>query len=455
MRHFGKNYSPFEKKLCAISEKMYNLNMQNNKKYLNRICDETIKDYLKASGAVIIKGPKWCGKSTTAKRFANSEIYMQDEANKDILKLEAKRNPAEFLNKKPPLLIDEWQEIPFIWNSIRYEIDKRNKKGQFILTGSTIPTDNSFKNHSGIGRINEFMMRTMSLYESLESTGDISLAKLFNGIKLDNFILNNTPLEDIAYYVCRGGWPESILCEDRKISLLTSNLYYKSLVNSDFGFTNKNYNNNDLIKALLKSYSRNIGSQVSFKTISDDINSSIGIKYSEKLIKKYLDKLKELFIIEESNAWLPNLRSNTVIRTSSTKYFLDQSIGISALGISPNDLLQDLNTFGLYFENMCIRDLRIYAEKIGGTIHHYRDKNNFEIDTIIHLDNGKWALIEIKLNDDMEIIKKAVDKIKKFASLVIDKYNSLPSFIMILTAGTKAYQFDDNVYVVPITTLKD
>ena len=426
-----------------------------NDKYLKRICESTLKKMLRLSGCVWIQGPKWCGKTTTAKIFAKSVINMHDEGQIISSKLLAERNPNEFLNKPTPLLIDEWQEIPFIWNAIRYQIDEReNNKGQFIITGSTLPTSNIELKHSGIGRINRMTMRPLSLFESKESKGYISLSDLFyNKKNLNIFHKQNIFLDEIAFYICRGGWPETVLQPNKSDALFLSKQYYSNLIKSDILFNSKKIKSN-FVHAVLKSYSRNCASQSSsLITIKNDIEKFENINISDQTINNYIKKLKDIFIIEEMEAWSPKLRSKTAIRNSRTKYLVDPSIASQALNITPNNLIWDLNTFGILFENLCVRDLRIYVDKLDGNIYHYRDKNGLEIDSIIVLPDGEYALIEIKLGSK-EGIEKAANNLKKL-QFELQTYNRKPSFMMIITAGNESYQRSDDIYVVPITFLKD
>lgn len=425
--------------------------------YLPRICENTLEKMLKLSGCVWIQGPKWCGKTTTAKLFAKSIINMHDENKIISNKLLAERNPNEFLNKTPPLLIDEWQEIPFIWNSIRYQIDEReNNKGQFIITGSTLPLSNTSLKHSGLGRINRMIMRPLSLYESQDSKGFISLSDLFDN-KLENAFYDfDISLEEIAFFICRGGWPESVLQEKQSDALFLTRQYYNNLIKTDIILnSNKKENKSNFVHAIIKSYSRNCASQsASLTTLKKDIGKFENINISDQTINRYLQKLKDVFIIEEMESWSPKLRSKSVVRNSKNKYLMDPSIAASALNVNPNNLINDLNTFGILFENMCVRDLRIYVEKLDGQVFHYRDKNGLEIDSIIVLPDGRYALVEIKLGST-EGIESAAKNLKNLENILDTTYLSKPSFLMILTAGNTSYQREDNIYVVPITLLKD
>ena len=422
-------------------------------KYKKRIADELLEKKLKGKGAVLIQGPKWCGKTTTAEQISNSILYMANPEDKEQNISLADLNPSLLLTGKTPKLIDEWQIAPKLWDAIRFEIDHRQEEGQFILTGSAIPANMNDVTHTGTGRFAWLTMRPMTLYESGESNGSISLLELFNNSNNLSGI-NELTLEDIAYLCCRGGWPRSIFME-KEIALEQAYDYYDAVINSDISKVDNINRNPERAKNLMKSYARNIGTQVSNETLKNDMINNDSFSLDTDTVLSYINALKKLFVIEESPAWNPNLRSKTAIRTSETRYFVDPSIAVATLGIGPNDLINDLNTFGLIFETLCIRDLRVYAESINGNVYHYKDASDLECDAVIHLRNGSYGLIEIKLGGDKLINEGAENLIKMNKKIDTEKMNN-PSFLMILTAtGKYAYKREDNVYVVPIGCLKN
>lgn len=421
------------------------------KTYLPRITDQLLKDRLEAKGAVLIQGPKWCGKTTTGKIHAKSFIEIdQPELTKQYQTM-AEVSPRQLLEGETPRLIDEWQLAPNLWNAVRYEVDQRDEFGQFILTGSAVPAQLDESMHTGIGRISRLNMRTMSLYESKDSTGDVSLSNLFEDKDIQ--ATNNTTLEDIAFLICRGGWPKSVGLE-KKPALFQAIDYYDAVVSTDISRVDFVERDKEKAKRLLKSYARHVGTQASLETIRQDVLANNIDSLDEKTMYSYLDSLQKIFVIEDSKAWNPNLRSKTSIRTTDTRYFLDQSIAAAALGVGPKDLINDLNTMGFLFENMCIRDLRVYADYLDGTIYHYRDKNGLECDAVIHLRNGLYGLIEIKLGGD-SLIEEGATNLKKLAEKIDTKTMKKPSFMLVLCGKAPfAYKRPDGVYVAPITSLK-
>lgn len=421
--------------------------------YKNRIADEILKRKLKGKGAVLIEGPKWCGKTTTAERISKSVLYMTKPEDKDSNILLASVNPSLLLEGEVPRLIDEWQITPKLWDAVRYEVDHRNAEGQFILTGSSVPADMKDVSHSGTGRFSWLMMRPMSLYESDESTGTVSLKELFDGTDKLNGI-NKLSLEDIAYVCCRGGWPRSIFM-DKDIALDQAYDYYDAIVNTDISKVDGVNRSPERTKNLMRSYSRNLGCPVSNETLRNDMVNNDSYSLDTDTVFSYVNALKKMFVIEESPAWNPNLRSKTAIRTSDTRYFVDPSIAVASLGIGPNDLMHDLKTFGLIFESLCVRDLRVYAESLYGQVYHYRDSADLECDVVIHLRNGSYGLIEIKLGGEELINEGASTLIKLSNKIDIDKMKQ-PSFLMVITAtGNYSYTREDGVIVVPIGCLKN
>lgn len=421
------------------------------KKYMNRIADKVLMERLEEKGAILLEGAKWCGKTTTAEQQAGSVIYMQNPKNRKQNIQLAEINPDLILQGDTPRLIDEWQLAPVLWDAVRYEVDKRDAWGQFILTGSTTPTDKSEISHSGTGRIGRMLMRTMSLLESGESNGGVSLEQLFKG-NTDIAAVNKLELMDIAFLVCRGGWPKAIGATER-VALRQAFDYVDAVVESDM----KQYDGIDRdasrIRRLMRSYARNISSQAKISRIYQDMLTNEADTISQDTIYSYIKALKEMFVIEELEAWNPNLRSKSAVRTSNTLHFVDPSIATASLGISPEDLINDLNTFGLIFESMCIRDLRIYADYLDGKVYHYRDQTGLECDGVIHLRNGRYGLIEIKLGGERLIEEGAANLIKLQKRIDTSKMKEA-SFMMVLTAtGDYAYKRKDGVLVVPVGCL--
>ena len=423
------------------------------KEYKKRIADDLLEKKLKGKGAILIQGPKWCGKTTTAEQISNSILYMANPEEKEQNLTLADLNPSLLLSGTTPRLIDEWQIAPKLWDAVRFEVDHRGEEGQFILTGSSVPANMEDVTHTGTGRFSWLTMRPVTLYESGESNGTISLADLFNDKnKLEG--INELSLEDVAYVCCRGGWPRSIFME-KDIALEQAYDYFDAVVNSDISRVDDTNRNPERAKNLMKSYSRNLGSQVSNETLKNDMINNDSFSLDTDTVLSYVNALKKIFVVEEAPAWNPNLRSKTAIRTSETRYFVDPSIAVAALGIGPNDLIKDLNTFGLIFETLCIRDLRVYAESINGNVYHYRDAMDLECDAVIHLRNGSYGLIEIKLGGDKLINEAAENLIKMKNKIDTEKMNN-PSFLMVLTAtGKYAYKREDGVCVVPVGCLKN
>ena len=423
------------------------------KEYKKRIADELLKRKLKGKGAVLIQGPKWCGKTTTAEQISGSILYMSNPEDKEQNMSLVDLDPNLLLTGATPRLIDEWQIAPKLWDAVRFEVDHRGEEGQFILTGSAVPANMNEVVHTGTGRFAWLTMRPMSLYESGESNGSVSLTDLFSGSSKVSGI-SELSLEDVAYLCCRGGWPRSIFM-DRDIALEQAYDYFDAVVNSDISRVDNVNRNPERAKNLMKSYARNIGSQASNETLRNDMINNDSFSLDTDTVFSYVNALKKIFVVEESPAWNPNLRSKTAMRTSETRYFVDPSIAVAALGLGPNDLINDLNTFGLIFETLCIRDLRVYAESINGSVYHYRDASDLECDAVIHLRNGSYGLIEIKLGGDKLINEGAANLVKMSSKIDTDKMNN-PSFLMVLTAtGKYAYQREDGVYVVPIGCLKN
>lgn len=421
--------------------------------YKIRITDKLIEKKLKGKGAVLIEGPKWCGKTTSAEQLAKSILYMAKPEDEKQNVLLSELNPSLLLQGDTPRLIDEWQIAPKLWDAIRFEIDHRNLEGQFILTGSAVPADSKSIIHTGTGRFAWVLMRPMSLFESGESNGSISLKELFTAP--DKIAAINTlDLQKIAFLVCRGGWPRATFMED-EIALEQAYDYYDAIINMDISRVDGVKRNPERVKLLMRSYARNQGQQISNEILKQDMIANDSESLDSDTVLSYVNALKKIFVVEEAPAWNPNLRSKAAIRTSNTRYFIDPSIAIAALGLGPEDLINDLNTFGLVFENMCIRDLRVYADALNGSVYHYRDNKGLECDAVIHLRNGAYGLIEIKLGGD-KLIEEGAKSLITLQNQIDTTRMKKPAFLMVLTGiGNFAYKREDNVYVVPIGCLKD
>ena len=421
------------------------------KEYLPRIADKLLEERLDAKGAVLIEGPKWCGKTTTAKQQAKSFISMDRPDMTKQYQQMAEISPNTLLEGETPRLIDEWQIAPNLWNTVRYEVDNRDEFGQFILTGSAVPHEFDDSMHTGTGRISRLLMRPMSLFESRDSSGEVSLKNLFEGENIT--AVDETCFEKIAFLICRGGWPRSIGLNE-KPALFQAIDYFDAVVSTDISRVDSMKRDKEKAKRLLKSYARHVGTQSSLETIRQDMLANQSDTFDQVTLYSYLDALRKIFVIEDSPAWNPNLRSKTAIRTTDTRYFSDPSIATASLGMGPNDLLIDLNTMGLLFENLCVRDLRIYTDYLDGTVYHYRDRSGLECDAVIHLRNGAYGLVEIKLGGD-KLIEEGAETLKDLASKIDTKNMSKPSFMMVLCATAPfAYKRNDGVYVVPITALR-
>ncbi len=417
------------------------------KEYRKRIADEILKRKLEGKGAVLIEGPKWCGKTTTAEQVASSILYMDNPEKKEQNINMSEVNPKILLKGTTPRLIDEWQIAPKLWDAIRFEVDHRDELGQFILTGSAVPVNTKDITHSGTGRFTWLMMRPMSLYESGDSTGEVSLKDLFDGHQ-EIVGSSKIDIEHLSFLICRGGWPKAIDMRD-EIALDQAMDYCEAVIHNDINRADNIQKNPDKVRKLMQSYARNQGTQIANTEIAKDIQTDA------ETVASYINALKKIFVIEDMQAWNPNLRSKTAIRSSDTRYYIDPSIAVASLGIGPNDLINDLNTFGFLFETLCVRDLRVFADSLHGKVYHYRDKNGQECDAVIHLRNGKYGLIEIKLGGE-KLIEEGAKSLKSMKSKIdIDKMNA-PSFLMVLTGvGDFAYCRRDGVLVVPIGCLKN
>ncbi len=356
------------------------------------------------------------------------------------------------LSGETPRLIDEWQLAPKLWDAIRFEVDRRDEFGQFILTGSAVPPETSEISHSGIGRISKMLMRPMSLYESGDSSGQVSLAGLFagNGDIRGESSMN---IDKLSFLICRGGWPKAI-DEEEDVALQQAIDYFDAIVNADISRVDNVERNKERTKRILRSYARSVGTQAKISSIAADISANEAVSISDMTITSYINALKKIFVLEDSSAWNPNLRSKTAIRTSDTRYFTDPSVCTAALELGPNDLVNDLNTMGFLFENMCIRDLRIYAEALDGNVYHYRDKSGLECDAVVHLRNGVYGLVEIKLGGD-RLISEGIETLKKLYSNIDTTKMKAPAFKMVLIGvGEMSYRRSDGIYIVPLSCLK-
>lgn len=420
--------------------------------YIKRIIDKELKRKLSSSGAVYIKGPKWCGKTTTAKQFAKSVLEVQNPDNIDNNIELANNKPSLLLIGDKPRLIDEWQIIPKIWNAVRYAIDQNGDTNQFILTGSAVPKEDKTL-HSGVGRFSFLEMLPMSLYESGDSNGKISLKDLFSGKKNIDGITSELDYEKIAYVLCRGGWPAS-LNMNKDVALDVSKNYIDAVVESDISNIDGTTRNPELARTILKSYARQTSTIDSNKSLFKDVQANFG-NVSEATILDYLNQLKKLYIIKEIPAWNPNIRSKTAIRTANKKSMIDPSLAVASLGCSYNDLIMDSNTYGLLFENLVTRDLNVYLLPINGHVAHYRDRYDLECDNILKLDDGRYALVEIKLGSNhIEEAEKHLLKLKDLINANEPKLGD-PSFMMIITGTNLAYTTSNGVLVIPIGCLKN
>lgn len=420
--------------------------------YIKRIIDEEIQEKLSASGAIVIRGPKWCGKTTSAKQVARSVLEMQDsDLQENYLEL-ANTKPSLLLKGEKPRLIDEWQLAPKLWNAVRHSVDKIGEPSQYILTGSATPKYDDTM-HTGTGRFAFVDMKSMTLYESGDSTGTISISELLKGKADIDGKQTDLAFEKIAYVLCRGGWPSTIRMKE-KSALLVSQNYLDLLCESDISNVDGIKRNPKLVRAILKSYARHVSTINTDKSLYDDIKANYA-EVTERTIIDYIDILKRLHVVEEIAAWNPNIRSKTSIRTAPKKSLVDPSLAVAALESSPDELMLDMKTFGLLFENLVNRDLQVYVNSIGGHLNHYRDRFGLECDNVIHFRNGKYALVEVKLSGAR--IKEAEDHLLKLKKLINESNSGLelPAFLMIITGTELSYTTENGVYVVPIGCLKD
>lgn len=418
-------------------------------RYYKRVVDKELDLKLKAFGAVNIVGPKWCGKTTTAQTRAKSSLQLQKEVNREELIKTAEINPGILLNGDKPRLIDEWQDAPNIWDAVRVYCDDHNDKGQFILTGSTSKKVET--RHTGTGRISKLKMYPMSLYESEESNGSVSLIDLFNGKEdLKDGCMSDMTIDDIIFAACRGGWPASLDIDDKTAQLLIAKDYYRQIYEEDIFKIDGVKRNSSTMRALLRSYARNISTLANNGVILADIVSTNQI--SDKTMIDYVDVLERLFIVEDLYGWCPSIRSKSAMRSGRKREFVDPSLAVAALGATPETLNTDLKTFGFIFECMCIRDLRVYSSFHNGEISYYHDRYGLECDAVLHLDDGRYALVEMKLGS--KEIDEGAKHLNKLEVLIIENKLKAPTLKLILTAGKYGYKREDNVYVVPLASLR-
>ena len=417
--------------------------------------DTLLEKKLQAKGAVLIEGPKWCGKTTTAEEIANSKIMLAKPDIKEHFKSLLEIDTEAALAGETPMLIDEWQTVPKLWDAVRYTVDHRHAMGQFILTGSAVPDKDAEKEreHSGTGRFAWLTMRPMTLFESGESNGTVSLGELFQAP--EKILQKNAlKLSDIAFLICRGGWPIAVgLPEEAALEQAFD--YYDAVTKEDVTNVDGVKRASERVQRLMRAYARHQGTQASIATLKGDLKNNDTTTLDEDTISSYLDALRKIFVVEDMPAWNPNLRSKTAIRTTDTRYFVDPSIATAALGLGPTDLINDLNSMGFFFEAMCVRDLRVFAEALNGKVYHYRDKSGLECDAVVHLRNGQYGLIEIKLGGD-SLIKEGAETLNELANQIDTTRMKSPAFKMILTAtGEYAYRRpEDGIYVVPIGCLR-
>ncbi|MFA6336023.1 MAG: DUF4143 domain-containing protein [Bacteroidales bacterium] len=420
--------------------------------YYKRYIEKQIERAMHSSGAVLVAGPKFCGKTTTCMLYQKSFVKLNTKQSIAMAKLD----PKQALKGEKPRLIDEWQTVPDIWNQIKDDLDFNYQFGKYILTGSSTPADKTEIHHSGAGRISSLNMRPMSLFESLESKGSVSLSDLFDGKGIESFNMNEDfLLDEVAFLICRGGWPVSLV-GDRQQALDITRNYYNGLFYFEDSDNEKFRNKKpEVLRMILRSYARNISTEASFQTMIEDVKQSNERTMEAKTFDDYLDALKDLYIIEDIKAWNPNIRSKTSIRSTPTRHFVDTSIACRALNISPDDLMNDIKSFGLFFEDFAVRDLSVYAAAMSGEIKHYRDNTGLECDVVLHLEDGRWAAIEIKLGGNQSI-EEGASSLHLLKRKIEEKSDEpSPSFMMVLTAKGPLYRREDGIFVVPINLLKD
>ena len=420
--------------------------------YRPRIVDSALKRKLRGKGAVLIEGPKWCGKTTTAEQVSKSTLSVDDPSTVNTNKILSEIDPERLLTGDHPRLLDEWQVAPKLWDAVRHHVDRHKGHGQFILTGSSVPADISETIHSGTGRFGWLVMRPMSLYESGDSTGDVSLASLFESQPISG--CSNLDLDRLTFLICRGGWPESVNMDD-DVALDQAFDYIDAVIRNDMSRVDNIRRDPQKVRMLLRSYARNQGTQISQASISADISSNDTEGVSEETVSEYLQALRKLYVIEDMKAWNPNLRSKTAIRTSDTRYFVDPSLAAASLRIGPQDLINNLNTTGFFFEALAVRDLRVYAESLDGDVYHYKDNLDNECDVVIHLRDGRYALLEVKLGGE-KLIDEGVKTLKDVLRRIDTDKMGKPAFMAIITGTERyAYRRDDGIIILPLGALKN
>ena len=420
--------------------------------YRPRIVDSALKRKLRGKGAVLIEGPKWCGKTTTAEQVSKSTLSVDDPSTVNTNKILSEIDPERLLTGDHPRLLDEWQVAPKLWDAVRHHVDRHKGQGQFILTGSSVPADISETIHSGTGRFGWLVMRPMSLYESGDSTGDVSLASLFESQPISG--CSDLDLDRLTFLICRGGWPESVDMDD-DVALDQAFDYIDAVIRNDMSRVDNIRRDPQKVRMLLRSYARNQGTQISQASISADISSNDTEGVSEETVSEYLQALRKLYVIEDMKAWNPNLRSKTAIRTSDTRYFVDPSLAAASLRIGPQDLINNLNTTGFFFEALAVRDLRVYAESLDGDVYHYKDNLDNECDVVIHLRDGRYALLEVKLGGE-RLIDEGVRTLKDVLRRIDTDKMGKPAFMAIITGTERyAYRRDDGIIILPLGALKN
>ena len=420
--------------------------------YRPRIVDSALKRKLRGKGAVLIEGPKWCGKTTTAEQVSKSTLSVDDPSTVNTNKILSEIDPERLLTGDHPRLLDEWQVAPKLWDAVRHHVDRHKGQGQFILTGSSVPADISETIHSGTGRFGWLVMRPMTLYESGDSTGDVSLASLFESQPISG--CSNLDLDRLTFLICRGGWPESVDMDD-DVALDQAFDYIDAVIRNDRSRVDNIRRDPQKVRMLLRSYARNQGTQISQASISADISSNDTEGVSEETVSEYLQALRKLYVIEDMKAWNPNLRSKTAIRTSDTRYFVDPSLAAASLRIGPQDLINNLNTTGFFFEALAVRDLRVYAESLDGDVYHYKDNLDNECDVVIHLRDGRYALLEVKLGGE-RLIDEGVKTLKDVLRRIDTDKMGKPAFMAIITGTERyAYRRDDGIIILPLGALKN
>lgn len=422
--------------------------------YKKRVVDEILDFYLESMGAVLIEGPKWCGKTRTGEEHAKSVVKLQDPDNVDKYRAAIKAKPSILLEGPTPRLIDEWQDFPILWNAVRHLVDERGEDGQFILTGSAVPCegkkDKIPPRHTGTGRIVRMRMRPMSLWESGESTGEISLSALFDGAG-EVSGRSSIGVDEIAHLVCRGGWPQAVLAKTPRAAYMKSSSYVDEVVHEDVHRVDGVERSPDRVRNLLKSLARNISTMATNETILQDLKANDS-SISEKTLSSYLNALRKIFLVEDVPAWSPSLKSRLAIRSSMKRQFVDPSVATAVLGATPRRLLNDFRSFGSFFESLCVRDVRVYAQTLDGEVRHYRDQTGLEADMIVALKDGRWGAIEVKLGAGD--IDSAAEGLKKLRAKVDVGRMGHPSFLMILTGTDLGYTRDDGVVVCPLGCLR-